>query len=116
MNPEVNETNIEQAPDGMNLSTDDLAAAMGYITTVGGQSMQMEQAAQEEQMTQEQPQEMSQEQPPEPQVDPEAMKSEIVEGVVSELKKEMKGLIRSEIKKLIDEEDGTEDETTKDTE
>ncbi len=43
MNPEVNETNVENPQDGIGLSNDELAAAMGFITTIGDQNMMAQQ-------------------------------------------------------------------------
>ena len=108
MNPEVNETQPKETQDDIQLTNDELAAAMGYMTTLGDQDMMAQMSLENgSENAQDAP---GKEQTPETaQVDPEALKNEILE----DIKKEVKNLIKTEIKKLLDEDD--EDEQTKTT-
>jgi len=118
MNPEVNNTDVENPKDGIDLSTDDLAAAMGFITTMGDQQMQAQQAQEGAMGAEIAPgEEQMQEAPQEPQIDPEALKEEIKVEMLGDLKKELKKIIRAELEGLIEEEDDAEEnDSTKDAE
>lgn len=106
MNPEVNETQPEETQDGIDLSNDELGAAMGFMTTLGEQQMTAEQEAQEaqgEEIAQEEEAVETETTVAEP-VDPEAIKGEIL----GDLKKEMPEMLKGVLKELLDEDETSE--------
>ncbi len=89
MNPEVNETQPEETQDGVPLSTDELAAAMGFMTTLGDQQIMAEQEqieGQNEELENEEAEVETE------QIDPEQMKSDLMKDVKSLIKEEIGGL------------------------
>lgn len=103
---EPNETQPNNPQDGINLTNDELAAAMGYMTTLGEQSMGVEP---EEENAEGQEEELALEDPETPGIDPEAMKEEIRGELMSEVKKELKSVIKEELKALLDEDEKDEE-------
>lgn len=106
MNPEVNNTNTENPQDEVQLETDQLAAAMGFMTTLGEQNMMAQMATDEEAQGEEQ---MMEEEKPE--IDPEALKEEIKGELVGEVRKDLKKLIKQELEGLLEEEDAKDTDT-----
>lgn len=103
---EPNNTDVE-AQDGIDLSNDELAAAMGFMTTLGDQQIQAEQQeidAQNEATAQEE-QAIETETPVAEPQDPEAMKEEIKGELMGEVKKELKTVLREELRALLEEDE-----------
>jgi len=109
--PEVNETQPEETQDGINMTNDELAAAMGFMTTLGDQNMMAQQAVEgENEAEMAQGEEKMMEEPQQPEIDPEALKEEIKGELLGDVKKELKKIIKSELEGLMEDEQ-TEEET-----
>ena len=88
---DTNETQPQNVQDGIDMTNDELASAMGFMTTLGDQQMQMMQGGEE---PEEQPQEESPEQPTE-EPTPEEPKEEPIDR--EQLKAELKDEIKTEL-------------------
>lgn len=109
MNPEVNtQQNMPQDPNMPpqegELEDDQLAAAMGFMTTLGEQQMTAEADANNAEMAETDEQELE----AETETDPEAMKKELKNEMMEEVKKELKNTIKEELRALLAEEDENE--------
>ena len=96
MEPEQTQPEEMMPPQEGELSDDELAAAMGFMTTLGEQQMTAQALENNEEMAETDEQELEIEEQ-----DPEEMKKEITE----EIKEEIGDIIRNELKKLLEEED-----------
>lgn len=117
-----NETQPENVQDGIEMTNDELASAMGFMTTVGDQDMMAQMSLENgSENAQDAPDE--EQMPEEPQMDMEAMKGEMKaemqemhKEMMGEMKKEMKSMMKEEIKKLLDEDENESFKTSKNTE
>lgn len=112
---ETNETQPNNPQDNIEMTNDELAAAMGFMTTIGDQQMMAEQEAQDGTETPESApeQELALETEETPPIDPEALKNEIlgeVEKVIEDKIGELKEMLTDALK-----DDDQETKNTSDT-
>lgn len=100
---EPNETQPEEVEDEIGLDNDELAAAMGFMTTLGEQSMMAEQEEQEMQGQEIAQQELAAEEE-KPEVDPEEIKGDVMKEVKKLIKDEIGG-IKDMLKEALNEEE-----------
>lgn len=102
MEPQIQQENMPQDPNMQGeLSTDELAAAMGFMGTLGEQQMQAEAPENNEEMAETDEMELEAEE----QQDPEEMKKELKDEMLGEIKNELKSVIKDELRALLEEEE-----------
>lgn len=100
---DTNETQPEETQDDLPLSNDELAAAMGFMTTLGDQQMMAQQEEQEAQGQEIADNELELEEE-KPEVDPEAIKGDVMKEVKKLIKEEVGG-IKDMLKEALNEEE-----------